>query len=315
MNTLDQFAAFLYRAQNVAFEETRDKIETVFTKYTKPGDVSKADYRSVTGVKLGPLGYTNQGGQVHKDEYAAGTELVVKYKKYSIAVITPEELIDDMYNGNRVDKDKVKLFVNMTKDFAESATWSYEIICSQFQQLGTSTTATNSWQGKGRDGLALFSTSHVTTKGTPVTWSNRQTVAPMNQISLMEGVTMLESIPDETGRPLGSVRNIGVVHGRYWEWRAPELITSVGQPDTFNNQKNAMNLRNVKWVDILNPYLSATDATWMLIDLDDHKLMHLMKKKATFSKDVDIYTGNQINRCVTRFATVFDSAKGALLNG
>lgn len=315
MNTLDQFAAFLYRAQNVAFEETRDKIPTVYTDYTKSGDVSKADYRDVTGIKLGPLGYTAQGGQVHKDEYAPGTERVLKFKKLTTSVITPEELIDDMYNGNRVDKDKVKLFINMTKDFAESANWAYEIICNNFQQNGTSTTATSFWPGKGRDQLALFSTSHVTVKGTPVTWSNRQTVAPLNQVTLMEGVTMLEAIPDETGRPLGSVKNVTIVTGRYWEWRVPELIKTVnGQPDTPNNNPNAMHVRGVKWRHVLNPYLAATDATWMIQDDDVHQLTHFMKKKATYSKDIDIYTGNQINRCVTRFAIDFLTAKGVMSN-
>lgn len=316
MNTLDQFAAFLYRAQNVAFEETRDKIPTTYTEYTKPGDVSKADYRDVTGIKFGALGFTAQGGQTHKDEYAPGTERVLAYKKFTISVITPEELIDDMRSGNRVDRDKVKLFLEIPKDFAESANWSYEIICSQFQQSGTSTTATNTWPGAGRDALALFSTSHVTTKGTPVTWSNRQTVAPLNQVTLMEGVTMLEAIPNEQGMPLGSVRDVTIVTGRYWEWRVPELIKTVnGQPDTPNNNPNAMHVRGVRWKHVLNPYLAATDATWMILDDSVHGLTHFMKKKATYSKDVDIYTGNQINRCMTRFAIDFLTAKGAMLNG
>jgi hypothetical protein len=314
MNTLEQFQAFLYKAQNKAFEETRDKFEKVYTQYTRPGNTSKADYRSVTASRLGPMGYTNQGGQVHKDEYAPGTERVLKFKKFTIAVITPEELMEDMYDGGRVDEDKVELFKNMTKDFADSATWTCEIIASDFQLRGTSTTATNTWPGAGRDALALFSTSHVTSKGTPVTWSNSQTSAPMNQLTLMEGVTMLENIPDETGRPLGAVRRIGIVHGRYWSWRVPELIKSVQQPDTANNNPNALNLRKIEYVPILNPYLGASETSWMLLDLDNHQLLFFTKKKPTYSKDVDVYTGNQINKCVTRIAIDFDSAKSALKN-
>jgi hypothetical protein len=314
MNTLDQFAAFLYRAQDEAFEETRDKIPTTYTEYTKKGDASKADARSVTGIKLGPLAFTAQGGGPHFDEYAPGTERVTKYKKFSLVVVTPEELISDMMTGNRVEKDKVRLFLDIPKDFANSANWSYEILSLQFQQLGTATTVTNTFNGTGRDGLALFTTAHVTTKGTPITWSNRQTVTAMNQISLMEGVTMLEATPSEVGQPLGSVKRVGVVHGRYWEWRVPELITSVKQPDTFNNQQNAMKLRGVEWVPILNPYLAATDATWMLLDLDNHELLFFMKQKATYSRGVNDFNGNQINRCVTRVATDFWSAKMALIN-
>ena len=315
MNTLDQFAGFLYRAQDVGFEETRDKIPTVYTEFTKKGNTKKADARTITGIKLGPLAFTAQGGGPHFDEYAPGTERVTKYIKLSLVVVTPEELMSDMYSGGRVDDDKVKLFLDIPKDFAASATWSYEILALQFQQLGTSTSVTNTWNGLGRDSLALFSTAHVTAKGTPVTWTNRQTVTAMNAVSLMEGVTMLEATPSEVGQPLGSVKRVGIVHGRYWEWRVPELVKSMKQPDTPNNQDNAMRLRGVEWVPILNPYLSATDATWMLQDLDNYELMFYMKQKATYSRGVNDFNGNQINRCVTRCATDFHSAKGALLNG
>lgn len=314
MNTLDQFSAFLYKTQNRAFEETRDKIEKVYPKYTNEGDTSKADYRSVTGARLGPMGFTNQGGQMHTDEYAAGSERVLKFKKFTIAVITPEELEEDMYNGGRIDEDKIRLFANMTKDFADSATWTCEVITSDFQLRGTSTTATNTWPGAGRDALALFSTSHVTTKGTPVTWSNSQTAAAMNTMTLMEGVTMLENIPDETGRPLGSVKRIGIVYGRYWEWRVPELLKSVQQPDTANNNPNGLKVRDIDWVPILNPYLGSSETSWMLLDLDNHELLRFMKKKPTYSKDTDISTGNKINKCTMRYAIDFDSAKGALKN-
>lgn len=314
MNTLTQFAGFLYRTQNKAFEETRDDIPTVYTEYTKEGNTKKADYRSITGVRLGPLGYTSEGGQNHRDEYAPGTERVTKFKKFTISVVTPEELMEDMYNGGRIDEDKVELFKNMTTDFADSSVWSCEIITTDFQLRGASTVATNTWPGAGRDGLALFSSSHVTVKGTPVTWSNLQTAAPLNQLTLMEGVTMLENIPDETGRPLGAVKTVIIVHGRYWSWRIPELIKSVSQPDTANNNPNALNLRGITYKPVLNPYLGASETSWMLLDEKNHQLLRFMKKKPTFQKDVDVNTGNTINRCIMRYAIDFDSAKAALKN-
>lgn len=314
MMTLDQFDAFLYKTQNRAFEETRDKIDKVYEKYTKPGNTKKADYRSVTAARLGPAGFTSYGGQVHTDEYEPGTERVTKYKKFTIAVVTAEELMADMFNGGRIDDDQIELFANMTKDFADSMTWTCEIITSDFQLRGTSTTATNTWPGAGRDGLALFSTSHVTTKGTPVTWSNRPTAAAMNQLTLMEGVTMLENTPDETGRPLGVVRRIGIVHGRYWEWRVPELLKSVSKPDSDHNNPNTLRLRDIEWVSILNPYLGSTTTSWKTIDLDNHELLRFMKMKPKYTKDVDVYTGNQINKATMRYAIDFDSAKGVVLN-
>lgn len=317
MNTLDQFQAFLYKAQNASFEEKRDNLATIYTKYTKKGDSSKADYRDVTAMKLGAAGYTPLGGQAHVDEYAPGTEIVVKYKKLTIAVITPEELEADIYNGGRIDEDKARVFATMNDDMVESMNWAYEIICTDFQLRGTSTTATAFWQGAGRDGLAMFSTSHVTTKGVPVTWSNSQTSAPLGALTLMEGVTMLENIPDETGRPQGSIKRIGIIHGRYWSWYLPTLLKATSQPETANTgTPNALNARydKVEYVPILNPYLGATETSWQLIDLDNHKQMFFQKEKPTMNRDIEPRTGNKIVRCRSRVAAAFLSAKGVLKN-
>lgn len=315
MMTLDQFSAFLYKTQNRAFEEKRDKTETVYDKVTKLGDSAKADFRDVTGVKLGLMAATNYGGTSYTDEYAAGTERITKYKKFTIMVVTPEELDTDMYDGGRIDEDKVKFFRDMTRDFADSAVWTMEVITTDFQLRGSSTTATYTWPGAGRDGLAFFSNAHISQRG-GVTWSNLQTSGPMNQVSLMEGVTMLENVPDETGRPQGAVKRIGIIHGRYWEWRIPELLKSVMQPDTTNLQTvNALLQRGIEWVPILNPYLGSTETSWLLADLDNHRMERFEKQKPTYTRDADAYTGNRLNRCMMRYAIDFFSAKGVVYNG
>lgn len=318
MNTIDQWAPFLFRAQDKAFIEQRDNTEVSYTEYTRAGKMKNADYRSATGVGLGPAGYTPLGGQAHLDEYQPGTELVIKPKKLTIAVITPEELMADMLSNGRIDEDKAKIFSDMATDTADAHTWAFEVLCTDFQLRGTSTTPTAFWQGAGRDGLALFSTSHVTAKGTPVTWSNRQTTGPLNAITLAEGVTMLENIPSEAGRPQSSIKRIGIVFGRYHEWRIPELLQSQGQADTANNNPNILSpgvrKNKVTFVPILNTFLGPTETSWMLIDLDRNPLMHFMKEKPTNNRDVEPRTGNQIFRTRSRFATGFDTARGALLN-
>lgn len=316
MMTIDQWAPFLFRAQDKAFIEQRDNTPVTYTEYTNEGDMKNADWRDTTAVGLGPAGYTPLGGQAHLDEYKPGTELVIKPKKLTIAVITPEELLEDMLSNGRIDQDKAKIFSNMATDTADAHTWAFEILCSDFQLRGTSTTPTAFWQGAGRDGLALFSTSHVTASG--VTWSNRQTTGPLNAVTLAEGVTMLEAIPNEAGRPQSSIKRIGVVFGRYHEWRIPELFETKGQVDTANNNVNILSpgvrKNKVEFVPILNPFLGATETSWMLIDLDRNPLMHFMKKRPTNNRDVDPRTGNQIFRTRSRFATGFSTARGALLN-
>jgi len=317
MMTLNEFSDYLYSTNDVAFMEQREKAPKVYTKYTREISNENSDHRSVTGYGLGPAAYTPLGGQAHLDEYAPGTTLIAKPKKLTIAVITPEELEADMYANGRINDDKVKFFKKMGQDALASHVWSFETLCTDFQLRGTSTTATVWWPGAGRDGLPLFSASHVTAKGTPVAWSNLQTSSPLNALTLMEATTMLENIPDESGRPQGGIKRIGIVHGRYWSWVIPEILKATSQPYTANTgTPNALNARDdaPEYVPILNAYVGPSTTSWMLVNLDDNDLCFWMKQKPTPNRDVEARTGNKITRYTSRVATFFESAKCALLN-
>lgn len=311
MNTLMEFEDILYAIQDKGFEEKREGTEVCYTKFTKPGNAKQADYRSVTSVGIGQMAYTPEGGSMHIEEYEQGPTRITKFKKFSVGLIVPEELIMDMASNDRVKEDKLRLFESFASDAAEAAVWTKEAIATDFLVSGTSTTVTNTWPGTFRDGLALFSASHVTQKG-GVTWSNLQTGAPISEIALKEGITMLSNIPDETGRPQGAVASIGLVYGRYNEWRVDEILGTEFQVDTANNNINP--LKNRKITKIMDPYLPNTFAGWMLIDMKNHMLLHFDKMKPTLNRDVDPATGNRLQRCIMRFAIDADTQKGAVLN-
>lgn len=317
MNALSQFDAWLTKTQNKSFQEKRDALETIYDKFTKEGDTSEADYRSTTYTGLGQMGYTPEGGSNHRDTYAPGSERITKFKKYTNSIILPEELIEDMRNNGRVKKEKVKLFSRIGEDFLESANWTRETITADFLLRGNSSTATNSWPGTFRDGLALASTSHVTTKGVAVTWSNLQTGSAMTQLALLNGLTLLANQPTEEGRPQGSTGDVILMYGRANQFKVRELLGSELEPGTANNTINVLNgaLKGYgKIIPMLNPYLGTTFTGWALIDKKNHELLRFEKKEPTISKDVDVNTGNRINRVVMRYAIDADSAKGFLLN-
>lgn len=311
MNTLLDFENILYAIQDKHFEEKRDGVKPVYTEYTKAGNTKNADYRSITSVGITKMAYTPEGGTAYLDQYEEGTTRVVKFKKFSTGLIVPEELLMDMASNTRVKEDNVKLFTRFAEDANEAAKWTKEVITADFLASGTSTTATNTWPGTFRDGLALFSASHVTQKGA-TTWSNLQTAAPISEVAIKEGITMLSNIPDETGRPQGAVENIGIVYGRYNQWRVDEILGTEKQEGTANNTINPLYGMGIK--KILNPYLSNTFKGWMLIDLKNHQLLHFDKMKPTINRDVDPLTGNRIQRCIMRYAIDADSSKGVVLN-
>lgn len=315
MNTATQFDAWLTKAQNKSFEEKRDALDPIYTKYTTKGDSSEFDYRSVTGTtNLGPASVTTDVGDFPKAEYTPGTELVVKYKKVTIGMVVPEFLEEDMRNNGRVKYEKIGFFEKVNQGFIDSMNWTFEIISSDFLNRGDSAVATSTWQGAGRDGLALLSAAHVTSVGVPVTWSNLQAAGPLNALNLKEAITMLENIPDERGKPQSDIKHIIIECGRYYEWRLPEILKSALQPDTANNTINSVTARGIKYTVVINPYLGVGSKRWAVINGDQKSMLHFMKTKPSFSKATDPYTGAKIYRAVARFAIAHDSSKDIVGN-
>lgn len=315
-NVLTDFANLLSKATDLAFRDNRDKQDKVYDKYTKAGDTSEADFRSRTVVGLGQMAYTTELGQFHKDRFEEGEERISTWVKYTIGVVHSEELYEDMLKSSRVRKDKTALLKNMAAEMAESAVWTKEVICSQFQSQATSTTAipSTSWRGTFRDGLALASASHQTAKAPVQTVSNLQTAASMTQLALQEGITMLNNVVSEEGRPQAPVKEVYLVYGRFHEWRVPELLQTVGQVDTANNNINTLKASGVKITPILNPYLSNTFTGWQLIDAKGHQLFRFEAKEPTYSMERDINTGAYIHKSVMRFGIDALSYKGICHN-
>jgi hypothetical protein len=311
LQTTSKFEALLFKAQDRHFQERRANLEKIYDKFTRPGDASQADYRSVTSVGIGMMGLTTQGGMVHLDEYEMGPEWVVKYKKFSTGMLISEETIDDMRTNKRTREDKVKLLQKFAEDAAEAATWTIETQCTDFALRGASTAVTATWPGTFRDGLALFSDAHVTQKG-GVTWSNLQDGGAMTQLSVQEAITMLSNIPSEEGRPQTSVGEVCLMYGRWNEWRVEEILGTEFSTDSDINNINP--LRKRKITPLLNPYLPPEWTGYMVVDKQYHELLSFMKQKPTITRSVDPYNGNRINRAVMRFARSADSAKGVVLN-
>lgn len=317
-NQLVQFSYLLGKVQEKNFYDTRTDLPDCCGEFTKDGDTSRgADYRSATTVGLGQWGYTAEFGQFHKDAYEPGQERVSTWVKFTNGVIVSQELLLYMARNKRVYEDKVKMFTDINKQMKDTWQWTKESICTLFQTNGTSTTATNSWPGAGRDGLSLFSASHTSIKSPVVTIANLQGAQPFSQLSCQECITMLQNMVDDAGRPQGPVTDVCFIIGRWWEWRAKEIFGTEGQVDTANNNINALTgteknatKRRIRY--IVNPYLSNTDTSWMALDMSFHGLTQFNALEPMFEKERDISTGAMIFKSTTLFGIDFLTFRGAV---
>lgn len=313
MNTAAQFAAWLTKAQNQSFEEKREKYEPVYTKFLAKGDSSEADYRSVAGTRnLGTASVTADVGPFIPVEYTPGEELVIQYKKLTTGMVVPEFLEEDMYNNGRVKMEKINFFSDVNGAFVDALNRAFEVISADFILKGDSAVATSTWQGAGRDGLALISASHTLLKGG--TFTNTMGAVTLNAMTLKEAITMLENIPDEGGYPQSDVKDITIICGRYYEWRLPEILKSALQPDTANNNINSVTARGINYKVVIDPWFGSTSKRWAVINGKQKSMQYFMKTKPSFSKASDPYNGAKIYRAVARFAVGFDSAKDIVLS-
>jgi hypothetical protein len=316
MNTLAEFDAFLTKAQNLSFEQKRASLETQYDKYTHEGDVSEEDYRDIDSAGLGLMAYTPLGAQNHRDTYKPGTEIVVKFKKYTTSVTTPEELREAMMNNGRIKMDKVKRFARIGDDCLETATRTREYITTDFLLRATSTTPTNSWAGTFRDGLALASSSHTLLKSSS-TWSNLQTGSAMTQLALLDGLAMLTNIPDENGFPQGSIGEVYLLYGPYNQFRVTELLKTMTTPYSANLTVNPLaekRERTGKITPVYLDYLGTSFTGWGLLDAKNHGLTRFEKQPPKLMSDKNINNGDMINRCMMRYAIYARSAKGFVVN-
>jgi hypothetical protein len=143
--------------------------------------------------------------------------------------------------------------------------------------------------------------------------SNYQTGSSFGQLALQEAITMLNNVKSEEGRPQAPVKNIGLVYGRFLEWRVPEVLYTQGQVDTANNNINTLKAPGApKITPILNPYLSDTSTLFQVIDLDNHEMYRFEAKDPEYIKERDINTGAMLHRVVMRFGIDFLSYKGVV---
>lgn len=317
-NQLAQFSYLLSKVQEQNFYDTKTDLPSAIDEYTREGDTSRgSDYRSATTVGLGQFQYTAEFGQFHKDSYEPGEERVSTWVKYTNGVVVSQELLMDMAKNKRVYEDKTEMLKDVNKQFKDTWQWTKEVIGTLFQTSGTSTTATTAWPGAGRDGLALFSASHTSIKSPVVTCSNAQSAQVLSQLAIQEAITMLRNIVDDAGRPQGFVSEVLVVVGPYWQWRIAEILGTDKQVDTANNNINSLTgggkaSYRTKVDYIVNPYLSNTDTSFMVLDKKYHKLMRFEALEPMFEKEKDIATGAMIFKSTARFGIDHLSFRGAV---
>ncbi len=238
-------------------------------------DKAKEECSYLSGIGLVPK--KGEGDPVVFDARLQGPTKTWIHDTYALGMrITEEAIEDDLYN---VMKDG-------SRELGVSARETRHIAVAEIFNTGFVTT----YHTAG-DALAVFTASHTRLGGG--TWSNLATAASLNYATLQSAILAFESQLDSRAKKIMQTP-VTLLVPPALEFKALELLETVGQPENANNTINAVkrarpSLRLVVW-----PYLTSSTA-WFLIG-DNAKmatgLVHFERVGVTFGKEGDFDTGD-----------------------
>ena len=199
------------------------------------------------------------------------------HNTYASGARVSEEAIED---------DRYRIFEGVSRDLGVSARETRHIRVAAIFNTGFGTTTHTTGQG-----YAIFYGTHVKLGGG--TWSNLATASSLSYSTLQSAILAFEGQTDERGKKIMQTPMTLLVPTAL-EFKALELLKSVGQPESANNEINAVKLARPRLRLIVWPYLTSSTA-WFLIGDNARMsdgLIFFERVGITFGREGDFDTGD-----------------------
>ena len=239
----------------------------------------------LSGLSLVPK--KGEGDPVTYDARLQGPTKRWTHDTFALGMRITEECIED---------DQYRVMQDGARELGVSARETRHINVAEI--FNTGFVATSHTAG---DGLAIFTASHVRLDG--VTWSNLGTAAALGYSTLQNAILAFESQVDHRGKKIMQTPMVLLVPPAL-EYKALELLETVGHPENANNTINAVTRARPSIKLVVWPYLTSSTA-WFLIG-DNARiptgLIHFERVGVQFGKEGDFDTGD------AKFKTRFRSS-------
>ncbi len=240
-----------------------------------------------------------EGDPVTYDARLQGPTKRWTHDTYALGMrITEEAIEDDLY----------KVMQDGSRELGVSARETRHIAVAEI--FNTGFVATYHTSG---DNLAIFSASHTKLGGG--TWSNLATASGLSYSTLQNAILAFESQTDHRGKKIMQTPMTLLVP-QALEYKALELMESVGNPENANNVINATTRARPSIKLVVWPYLTSTTA-WMLIGDNARMatgLIHFERVGVQFGKEGDFDTGDAKFKTRFRISTEINNPIGLYAN-
>jgi hypothetical protein len=244
---------------------------------------------------LSTLRAKGEGAPVPYDDPIQGTRKRVIHVTYALGFrVTMEMSMDDLYNViSRMPRD----LADATIDHQENLFWGI------FNDSFAGNTHT------GLDALSLVNTAHPNLKAGG-NQSNQLAPAVALSVTGLEALlTRAKLMQSESGRFTPVTPSVLVIHPNN-DHEAHRLLESEFEPGTSDNQVNTMRSSRTGVRPLSVPYISLTDAYWLIARKEQHSLLWYNRMGTTFSRGKDSQTKDGLYDVMYRASVTFDDWRG-----
>ena len=267
------------------YEQAEDPRKMLFNMESTDRElVQKAGVTS-----LGLLNIVSEASQAPKDSFNQSFSKNYSILKYAKAIGISDEMIQD---------DRFDMIAKMVKSLARSSRET-----QQFTAMNIFNNAFGSEQSW--DGVSIISASHPTEVGNQ---SNLLTAADLSYSSLAVAEQLFRSFQDGRGNQL-LIKPKYLLVSESDRQNAIEIVQSPYKAGTANNNVNALGVDGGLTV-ISSPYLTDSDAWFLLSDPMDHGLRIIDRQSLTTKMDEDVLAGVMYYKAQYRQALGCDEWRG-----
>ena len=267
------------------YEQAEDPRKMLFNMESTDRElVQKAGVTS-----LGLLNIVSEASQAPKDSFNQSFSKNYSILKLAKAIGISDEMIQD---------DRFDMIAKMVKSLARSSRET-----QQFTAMNIFNNAFGSEQSW--DGVSIISASHPTEVGNQ---SNLLTAADLSYSSLAVAEQLFRSFQDGRGKQL-LIKPKYLLVSESDRQNAIEIVQSPYKAGTANNNVNALGVDGGLTV-ISSPYLTDSDAWFLLSDPMDHGLRIIDRQSLTTKMDEDVLAGVMYYKAQYRQALGCDEWRG-----
>ena len=281
------------RCRRVYFNEYR-MIKPIYTKVANIIKSSAAFEDVVDMSGVGTLRTKHEGTPVSYDDPIQGTRKRTVHVTYALGFRVTMEMQQDERFGiiNRMPAD----LGDATRDHKE------RIFFGVFNgAFGTTIT--------GLDGLALCSSAHTLLKSTATASNIASPGVALSVSGLESALTNFSLTVNDSARYVSLTPSMLLVHPNEAH-NVVQLLKTQKEPFTAENQVSTVSTSQTGVTDLQSPYLTDTDAWFLLSSKRQHQVIWYDRMPVTFSNSKDSQTKDSLFDALYRASVTFDGWRG-----